>query len=97
MAVNLNLLPTRLMLGKIAVELGALGMSTFTGSFFLKTESRHSTHIRHKLCKFGWARSIMKDDVLQKMCTVSALPGLPSEEVSLKSTRGTYAWQLRAL
>ena len=57
LSVNSNSLPTRLMLGKIALQLRSLCfkrskfcMSASTESFFLQTESRHSTHIRHKCC-----------------------------------------------
>ena len=38
----------------------------FHWKFSLKTKSRHSTNIRHKLCKYCWARLINKDDVLKK-------------------------------
>jgi hypothetical protein len=41
-------------------------MSASTGSFFLPTESRHSTHIRHKRCKYDCAPLIIKEDALKK-------------------------------
>jgi len=59
-------------------------ISASVGGTFLNIHTYHSLRMRHKLCRFGCDRSLIKGTLLGKLSTYSALPLLAMEGFFLK-------------